>query len=227
MSEYLLINIGTIAIPLILSFEKKLKFYKNFLALLISLLITGALYISWDVVATMRGDWSFSSDYILGIKFFHLPLEEILFFITVPYSCIFIYETFSFYLKEKKIFYNKKIYFYLSIIFFLAGMLFRDQNYTLIVFMSAALFVLLAITLYEKIFQSKIYWIFISFCLLPFLVVNYILTSLPIVSYNPNAIWGIRFITIPLEDFIYNFSMLSFYLLFYLLAKEKWLKKVK
>ncbi len=227
MSEYLIINIGTIAIPLLLSFEKKLQFYKNFLALLVSIAATGLIYISWDVLATVRGDWSFNPEYIMGIKLFHLPLEEILFFVTVPYACIFIYETFKFYLKEKEIFYNKKIYFYLSIILFLVGVLFRDQNYTLIVFISVSLFIFLSIVFFEELLKSKIYWVFIVFCLLPFLVANYILTSLPIVSYNPNAIWGARFITIPLEDFFYNFSMLSFYLFFYLMAKEKWLKKQK
>jgi hypothetical protein len=45
-----------------------------------------------------------------------------------------------------------------------------------------------------------------------------ILTALPVVPYNPTAIWGPRFITIPLEDFFYNYSLLSFYLLVYRMA---------
>jgi hypothetical protein len=35
------------------------------------------------------------------------------------------------------------------------------------------------------------------------------------VEYNPQAIFGTRILTIPVEDFFYNYSMLSFYLLFY------------
>lgn len=227
MSEYLLINIATIAIPLILSFESKLKFYRNFLPLFISIALTGFVYIVWDVIATVNGDWSFNSKYILGIKLFHLPLEELLFFLTVPYSCLFIYETFRFYLKEKEILYNKKIYYYLSAVIFLVGVIFYEQNYTFIVLTAVSVFILLSNILFNKLLKSRLYWIFISFCLLPFLLVNYILTSLPIVSYNPEAIWGGRFITIPFEDFFYNFSMLSFHLLFYLMAKERWLKKEK
>jgi hypothetical protein len=71
--------------------------------------------------------------------------------------------------------------------------------------------------------------------MIPFMIFNYLLTSIPIVTYAPNAIWGGdglwngRFFTIPIEDFFYNFSMLSFYLLLYLYFKKRWIepKKVK
>jgi lycopene cyclase domain-containing protein len=44
--------------------------------------------------------------------------------------------------------------------------------------------------------------------LLPKLVVNGILTSLPVVSYNPEHIIGLRVGTIPVEDFFYFFGLL-------------------
>jgi hypothetical protein len=68
--------------------------------------------------------------------------------------------------------------------------------------------------------------------MIPFIIFNYLLTSIPIVSYNANAIWGAdglwngRFFTIPLEDFFYNFSMLSFYLLVYQVFKKKWIARL-
>jgi len=53
-----------------------------------------------------------------------------------------------------------------------------------------------------------------------FFVFNYLLTSIPIVIYNPYAITNIRILTIPIEDFFYNFSMLFLYLFFYLKSKK-------
>lgn len=50
---------------------------------------------------------------------------------------------------------------------------------------------------------------------IPFLIVNYILTSLPVVTYNPNEITGFFVITIPAEDFFYSFSLIGFYILVY------------
>jgi Lycopene cyclase len=49
-------------------------------------------YIGRDMVATHWGEWSFNAPYISGVRVVNLPLEEILFFITVPDACLFIYE---------------------------------------------------------------------------------------------------------------------------------------
>lgn len=225
MSEYLLINILTIAVPLALSFEKKLKFYKNFPALGLSILTVGGTYIIWDIIATLRGDWMFNPEYLIGFNIVNLPLEEILFFITVPYASIFIYETAKYYLAEKEFNADKSVFGVLGIIFFILGMSFLSQYYTVTVMIFSSLFIFTAITLYPQLLQSKIYWLWISFTFLPFLIVNYILTSLPIVLYNPEAIWGFRITTIPAEDFFYSFSMLSLYLLVYLIFKERWQQK--
>ena len=227
MSEYLLINIFTILMPLILSFEGKIKFYKKFPAFLFSFLTIGTAYIIWDVFATLRGDWSFNPDYILGIELFHLPLEEILFFVTVPYATLFIYETGLLYLGDKEL--PKKIINPLLIILFigfiLTGILFSHQPYTLTVMLYSAAFILITFLLYKKLLYSRLYWQFILFTYIPFGAVNYLLTSFPIVSYGEDAIWGIRITTIPFEDFFYSYSMLSLFLLVYLYVKEKWLKE--
>ncbi|MEP7171289.1 MAG: lycopene cyclase domain-containing protein [Bacteroidota bacterium] len=43
---------------------------------------------------------------------------------------------------------------------------------------------------------------------IPFLIVNGILTSLPVVTYNNNENIGVRIYTIPIEDFFYSMLML-------------------
>ena len=221
MSEYLLLNIFIIIVPLLLIYERNLKFYKKIRSVFISILIVSLIYIIWDSIATVRGDWGFNPKYLIGFNLFSLPLEEILFFITVPYSIIFIYETANYYLEERKIFFNRYPYFLLIILFLVGIVVFRDQEYTLIVFSYCVVFFLLSTFFFSDILKSKTFWLTILISYLPFLIVNYILTSLPIVTYNSNAIWGNRFLTIPLEDFFYSFSMIAFWLLVYLIADKK------
>lgn len=219
MSEYLIINIATVIVPLIMSFEEKLRFYRFYLPLVISIILIGLLFIIWDHQATVRGDWSFNEKYILGILLFELPLEEVLFFVTVPYSIIFLYETMHVYLPDKRIKIRKTILYIIVVLFLGSSLMFVNQYYTftVLIFSGTSLFLLI---LENQLINSRNFLFFIVFTYLPFFVVNYFLTSMPIVSYSPNAIWGARIITIPVEDFFYSFSLLSLYLLTYLKAKQ-------
>jgi lycopene cyclase domain-containing protein len=220
MSRYLLINLLTVLFPVILSFEKKISFYKKFKYLLFSILTVSPFYLVWDAVATSRGDWGFSPEYLIGIYIFGLPLEEVLFFVTVPYSCIFIYETVKLYIPEKKLPFDKNYYYLAGAILIAVAGFFSSQYYTSTVMVFSAIFLFLAATFKPAILASRVYWISIGITFVPFLVVNYFLTAPPIVWYSPEAIWGARFITIPLEDFFYSFSMISFWFFFYLLYKR-------
>ena len=221
MSTYLLINILIIFFPLILSFDKNLKFYKKVPYVLQSIAFISTAYIIWDVIATERGDWAFSPEHLIGFYILGLPLEEILFFITVPYACIFIFETVSFYVKEKKLNFNKKLSIIPAAILIVLGIIFYDQNYTFTVSIFAAAFFIGAVLFNEQLLASRNFWITMLISFLPFLIVNYFLTSIPVVTYNETAFSGKRFITIPYEDFLYSFSMISLWILFYELAREK------
>jgi lycopene cyclase domain-containing protein len=57
--------------------------------------------------------------------------------------------------------------------------------------------------------------------LIPFFIVNGLLTSLPVVMYNATSNIGIRIWTIPIEDFIYNFFMLLLIATVYESLKKK------
>jgi lycopene cyclase domain-containing protein len=221
MSTYLLINILIIFFPLILSFDKNLRFYKKVPYYLQSIAFISTAYIIWDVIATEHGDWAFSPEHLIGFYIFGLPLEEILFFITVPYSCIFIYETVLFYVKESKLNLNYKLFLIPAALLIIFGIIFYDQNYTFTVSIFAAAFFIGAILFNKSLLASRNFWITILIGFIPFLIVNYFLTSIPVVIYNEAAFSGKRFITIPYEDFLYSFSMISLWILFYELAKGK------
>lgn len=227
MSEYLILNILIILGPLALSFEHRIRYIKKIAPVLTSVALAGGAYILWDIAATARGDWSFNDKFLTGFKVINLPVEEILFFFSVPFACIFIYENVEYYLSRKRLNISSNFFLTLSFLFFAVALLFKDQYYTLSVLMAVSLFFVIAVLFFKDVLNSRIFWIYILISYIPFLIVNYFLTSLPIVTYNENAIWGIRITTIPLEDFFYSFSMLSFFLIVYIKAKQKWLKEKK
>ncbi len=225
MITYLLLNIFIILFPLLLSFESKIKFYTKIKHYLFSIAIVSSIFIIWDYIATFRGDWSFNPKFLTGIYLYLLPLEEILFFITVPYSIIFLFETFKLYLTDKQIYYNKHIYNVIAIIFILISFLFINQYYTFTVFIFTGITFLVLNYLTPFLLKSKVFFILILFTYIPFFIVNYVLTSFPVVEYSKYAIFNIRITTIPIEDFFYSFSLLGLYISFYELSKKLWQKK--
>jgi lycopene cyclase domain-containing protein len=227
--NYLILDALIILFPFLLSFKWKFAYFRYYKALFPAIFVVGLGYIIWDAIVTARGDWWFNYQYLSGITIIGLPLEEILFFIVVPYSCIFIYENLEFFFPDKTIRFPRSFSAFLFIIFFIGGLLFYQQDYTILALMSCGFFFLFVTFFSPSVVHSRNYWLYIGISMIPFVIFNYLLTSIPIVLYNSNAIWGGdglwngRFITIPLEDFFYNFSMLSFYLLVYVYFKKRWI----
>jgi lycopene cyclase domain-containing protein len=218
---YLAIDLLIITGPLLYSGDKRLRYYRYYPAVGLSILIVGAIYITWDVVVTAWGEWSFNRRYVTGIHVLNLPLEEVLFFITVPYSCLFVYEAVLYYAKSGSVGIRRMTFFFLVGALIGTGLMFFHQGYTMKALLSCGLFLACAMATNRDLIENRRYWMWLAICYVPFLLVNLVLTALPVVQYNQDAIWGGRFVTIPFEDFFYNFSMLSFYLLFYVLFKER------
>jgi len=100
--EYFIVLAVCIAGPLILSFGKKLAFYKNPSKLIYSIFLPFIPFILWDIAALQRGHWSFNNNYITGLFIFNLPVEEILFFAVIPFAGIFTWETVKYFSEVKK-----------------------------------------------------------------------------------------------------------------------------
>lgn len=208
MYTYLLLNLLTLLFPLLFSFEKKVRFFNKWKYALPAILISAVYFLIWDYFFTSHGIWSFNSRYLIHIFIGGLPLEEILFFICVPYACLFIYAVLKDYLLKDRTFVSFNAYLIPVIIFLtITGILCWKQTYTAVTSLSTA--ALLALL----IFRIKANYLFVFFImyvihLLPFLVVNGILTALPVVSYNNDYNSGIRIGTIPIEDTIYSLLLL-------------------
>lgn len=219
-SAYILINILTIFFPLALSFDSRVRFYKSWKYIFPGLFITGLLFLIWDYLFTILDVWSFNPDYILGVYFLQLPLEEILFFITVPFACIFIYECLNYYVRTDLLSGSSKmVSMLLMMLSIICLTLFYDKVYTLITFS------LLLITLIYAEFKLKVnlgrFYMAYLVSLIPFYIVNGILTSVPIVLYNDAENMAFRVGTIPFEDHFYSMSMLLINILLFEYFKKR------
>jgi len=217
---YLLINVFIIAVPLALTFDKRTAYYRQIPAVGFSIGVVSACYLIWDVLVTARGEWSFNGKYLTGIHLLNIPLEEVLFFITVPYSCLFIYEGILHATKDRASKIPTPFVITAIILLMAASVAVRDQGYTSKALASCSFFLAVAYLLDRPVLTSRQYWMWLAICYVPFLLVNSVLTALPVVQYNPTAIFGFRVFTIPIEDFFYNYAMLSFYLLFYRMRRK-------
>ena len=208
---YFILMLLTIAYPLAQSFERRIYYYKKWRLLFSSILLMMLLFIPWDIWFTHWSIWDFNSDYICGVKVFLLPIEEWIFFIVVPFSCVFIHEVLNYFFnKNLESSSYSKISFFLAIILALLSVLYSDKLYTLVCFSltSLSLFIL---SLYNPVWIGSFFRTFLV-SLIPFLLVNGFLTGSfteqPIVRYSSNHIIGFRIINIPVEDSMYCLLML-------------------
>ena len=89
--------------------------------------------------------------------------------------------------------------------------IYHDRLYTVVTF--ALLPVILFVTL-KKGWLSRFYLAYFV-TLIPFYIVNGLLTSIPVVLYNNDQNMGIRITTIPFEDHFYSMALLLMNIAFY------------
>ncbi len=216
---YLLINLLSVLFPIIFSFHPRINFKKKFSVLIPSILLTASFFIVWDIVFTQQGVWGFNPNYVSGIYFFNLPIEEVLFFICIPYASIFIYESLIVFevIDYFKNIENKITYALIILCTCLVG-LYYDKLYTSITLGLNALFLTMYLLVVKHKFLSRFYFSYLI-VLIPFFIVNGILTGTgvdePIVWYNNTENIGIRLLTIPIEDMFYGMLMLLLSITFY------------
>jgi len=92
MSKYGMVLILSGLFPFLLSFYPPLKFYKNIRSLCLSITAIVFIFGVWDIVATARNHWYFNPEGVGRMYIFNLPLEEALFFVVIPFCCIFTWE---------------------------------------------------------------------------------------------------------------------------------------
>lgn len=222
---YLLILFFTVIVCFIASFDKRIEFYKHFASFLKAAVVVAIPFILWDAWFTLHGVWWFNFNYTVGIVILGLPIEEWLFFICIPFSCLFTYYCCDkFFNLSWTAAFNNMIVFASVIICSLMALLYTDRAYT---FVTALVTVVTLIYLH---FYARASWIgqasLVFFILMAgFFPVNGILTGTglesPIVNYNPDESLGVRMLTIPIEDAVYGYSQFLWGIYFFKIFQKK------
>jgi lycopene cyclase domain-containing protein len=212
MSTYFIVLACSIIVPFAASFDKRIAFHLRWKYFFPAVLISASLFLVWDILFTKMGVWGFNPMHVQGWYVLALPVEEILFFIFIPYACVFSYEALK--LLADDTWFKKQasiITCVLAVICLANILLFYPRAYP------TATFTLLLSLLGINFFVLKPDYLgrfYLSYAIMsiPFLAVNGVLTGSlieqEVVWYNPNQIIGLRIGTIPFEDYFYGLLLM-------------------
>ena len=206
--EYLLFNIIVIAGPTVFSFDRRVHYVSRWSIALLAIAIVMIPYIIWDAMVT-GSHWWFNEKYTLDFRLAGLPIGEWLFFIAIPFACLFIWEILAYYLKNQV---TAKLQF-LRILFlcgFPVGLFIYStgKEYTALVLIFLGVAALMDLFLKNDIFLQSRTYLYLAIVSGFILIFNGYLTFRPVVFYSSSYQLGFRLGAIPLEDFGYGYTLI-------------------
>ncbi|MGE2716153.1 lycopene cyclase domain-containing protein [Mycolicibacterium litorale] len=78
--------------------------YRQTRRVVAAILPVAAVFVVWDLIAILAGVWGYNPDFVTGIGFPGVPIEELLFFIVIPLCGLLTYnavDTILGYLKRR------------------------------------------------------------------------------------------------------------------------------
>jgi len=223
-SEYFLFNLIVLAGPFALSFDKKVNF-KQYWPIVFPSIVLGSLpHLIWDFFAAGHF-WHYNPRFIFGAYIGSLPVEEILFFITVPYAVLFTWEVFLAYFPNKSL--NRSKTLLLMIVISVPASYFfhlsLSWTYTALVFlfMAGAICIEIIFQSDHSVWSQRLWYYFLILYCAMVLIANGYLTARPVVEYFDAYRSGIRLFTIPVEDFLFGLSHISLTMTLYTYLKSR------
>ena len=215
MDLYSRIDLLVLALALALSFDRKVAFWRKwpqaFAAIAAVVLVFGA----WDAWMAARGIWSFNPAHAGEFRFLHLPPGEWLFFVCVPYACLFVLACVRAYFPDRVLRIPSQVFPVLAVFFFILAFMYRELGYTATVFLACGLALAAMQALVPATLRSRNFWAALALTYPPFLVANGFLTGIPVVRYDDAENLAVRVGSIPAEDFFFSFAMLALAVLVY------------
>jgi lycopene cyclase domain-containing protein len=158
------------------------------------------------------GIWGFNPEYLTGIYISNLPLEEVLFFICIPYASVFTYFALNHMVAKDHLFPHQEIISSALIILLLIfGMHYMERLYTSVTFLLLAFSLAYQMIKLKPRYMGRFYFAF-AVTLVPFFIINGLLTGSwideEVVWYNNAHNLGIRMGTIPFEDTFYGMFLI-------------------
>ena len=194
--EYLIFNAIVISGPAFFGSLKCCYIWNHLKPMLIAIAIPAIPFLLRDVFVTGT-HWHFNPLYVSGIKIINLPIEEILFFITVPFACLFTWEMIIRRAKEKQI--NMQ---WLRLLLYLAlpaGIYFFSigKQYTGLTLSFIFLANIVDQFLKTNLLFDKRFYFYLLLIVIFTLIFNGYLTWRPVVTYGVEYQLDFRIITIP------------------------------
>jgi len=186
-------------------FYKKMKLpsLENFYKILPVIIF----FIIWDSLVTNYW-WDFNYQYTLfNWRIFGLPIEEILFFFTVPLGLLTFIQNLIPIIKKQDFSFDQKYIYSIAIFIKIILMIIFAISLSAQWFYTAFISFCLIFFINKDVIINKIFLSGIIFTIVTTLIFNYYLTYLPIVTYNNIYKSNINIGTIPLEDFGYGLLM--------------------
>ncbi len=206
-AEYLLFDLLILAGPLALSLMPRHDFLARAKSLAIATLVVAIPFIAWDS-AVAGSHWWFDGRYTVGVELFGLPIEEVLFFIAVPYACAFSWETLIGGAKARASL-PSGVY-AVPVALFLAGgavLAAGGPGYTGLTLLALGLAGALDHMLGTGLLRMPRFYAFAGLVSIFTGIFNTYLTSRPVVHYGEVHQVGLRIGTIPVEDFGYGLAL--------------------
>lgn len=220
-AEYLIFNIVVAAGPIACSFEKRVYFFARWRAALVATIITAIPFIIWDAIVT-GSHWWFNERFITGVYIAGLPIGEWLFFLTVPFACLFVWEVLNLDAErlDKEVALNTSLWMAAGILVGTACLVF-GKFYTMLVAYSLVVVPVIDKILKTGILKRFLTYIFLLISTVLMLIFNGYLTARPVVLYDASYQLDWRIFTIPIEDFGYGYALLLLTLILYEYLKRR------
>ncbi len=219
--EYLLFNLTVVLGPVASQFSRQIKSVSRWRLKLRVSVIVMIPYVIWDALVA-GSHWQFNTAYTLDFRFFSLPIEEWLFFITVPFGCLLVWETLPqvdrWLARLRSLRHIRNVLYAalpVGIWVFSTG-----KQYTGLVLCCFGFVGLMDMLLRTDLLLRPKTYLYLAIVAGLILVFNGYLTARPVVMYGEVYQMGYRIWTIPIEDFGYGFTMMLFNTMLYEKLKD-------